>query len=658
MKRGAFLLALALALTAAGDPLNPRLEEVLASLDRSRPELRPVFAAPTPEKRQAALLAAFKARAPMGDPPPKFTAEARRVADNALKHIFIGQPAYPPQPRGTPIDWDTNPFPDREWILQFHRFTWLPSLAAAWRETADERYAQEWAGEINAWVEHMHTPERMKSHPGWRDLEVASRMLTWGKTFEAFLNSPACDGFTLVNFLYSLKIHGDRMAALFPGGRLPENCGNWQVYELEGLLVVAALFPEYRAREAWAALAIDCIGRIQSRVMLPDGVINEYIPSYHMAYPAQFLQFQRLCDRYNFKTSFPSDYRDRIARSVTAVVLWCHPDGTAPVFGDAWLRDCRGWVGQFLREFPDRDDWRWFATAGREGKAPALRNYDLPDAGYYMLRTGWGPDDLFVVLKNTQPISSMWHNQEDNLTFEFSAYGERLMTDSGCYNYSGEPEWRKWFRSPLAHQLISIDNKEIQSDRARMVARDSSPLAEVLVVENHPYPELLHRRTVILLDKRYLLLLDEVSGKETGSLRQHFQFEPGAWKCDPATLSARTERPDRVNLLVLGASGGPPVKLEEEEGWISYRYMVKEKRPAFAFVREKKDDKKVVFLTVLLPAPKGEAFATPELGFTRNGRPVSAYAGEWSFSPGNGDRYRFTIDAKSALPRIRKTPRR
>ena len=100
------------------------------------------------------------------------------------------------------------------------------------------------------------------------------------------------------------------------------------------------------------------------------------------------------------------------------------------------------------------------------------------------------------------------------------------------------------------------------------------------------------------------------------------------------------------------------MKLEEEEGWISYRYMVKEKRPAFAFVREKKDGRKVVFLTVLLPAPKGEAFGTPELGFTRNGRPVSAYAGEWSFSPGNGDRYRFTIDAKTALPRIRKTPRR
>ena len=59
MKGGAFLLALVLALTAAGDSLNPRLEEVLASLDRSRPELRPVFTAPTPEKRQAALLAAF-----------------------------------------------------------------------------------------------------------------------------------------------------------------------------------------------------------------------------------------------------------------------------------------------------------------------------------------------------------------------------------------------------------------------------------------------------------------------------------------------------------------------------------------------------------------------------------------------------------------------
>ena len=167
--------------------VNPRLDDVLSSLDLNRPELHSVRDAATPQAKQDALVAAFKARKviPMYDKVPELTSKLRTNADDAVAHRFLGQPVYPVQYRGEEIDWDTNPYPDKEWLWQFHRFRWLPGLGSAWKHTRDEKYTREWAYEINAWVDHMHAPARYRKHPGWRTLEVALRLRVMVETRKA-----------------------------------------------------------------------------------------------------------------------------------------------------------------------------------------------------------------------------------------------------------------------------------------------------------------------------------------------------------------------------------------------------------------------------------------------------------------------------------------
>ena len=70
--------------------VNPRLDEVLSTLNLDRPEFQSVKNAATPQEKQDALLAAFKARKviPMNDAVPEFTAKYKKYAEEFKRRRF------------------------------------------------------------------------------------------------------------------------------------------------------------------------------------------------------------------------------------------------------------------------------------------------------------------------------------------------------------------------------------------------------------------------------------------------------------------------------------------------------------------------------------------------------------------------------------------
>ena len=51
----------------------------------------------------------------------EITEKEFKWANDALKHIFVGQPAYPSHFCGEDIDWNSRPVPDNEWVWQLNR---------------------------------------------------------------------------------------------------------------------------------------------------------------------------------------------------------------------------------------------------------------------------------------------------------------------------------------------------------------------------------------------------------------------------------------------------------------------------------------------------------------------------------------------------------
>jgi len=632
----------------AAEVNQERLAELLTMLDLNRPELAEVKAATTPEAQTAALVKHFTNRpADVKYRRKKMTTRAkdRTEADAALEHRFPGQPSYGLVPRGTPIDWDDPYVKDVEWILQFHRLNWWESLGVRYRETKDERYAKEWAEESNSWIDHMFRPEKSK-HRGWRSLETAGRISRFGSALRNFGDSPAMDGRTLVNLLWAMEKHAAKLEKMLDAVPV-KRIHNFEVMEQNHLLRYVLAFPEMKRNTSRIREGVDRLCYIQSIVVLPDGVIAEFVPSYHTGYPDIFWSVRKTCQKEGLKVEFPAEYDQRIQKGVTAVMLWSHPDGRYPLFGDAFEQRagfCRGYVRKFCADYPERQDWLWFATKGEQGKAPAELVHCLPSSGYVTMRSDWSAAPaVFLVAKNSLDPDRQWHNQPDNMTFELSFNGKRVMVDTGCFVYSGDQKAREWFAASARHQTVTLDGKN--NERAgKLLFQKEAEGVLVTALKNEAQKDLTHQRIIFLVAKKYVTVLDLLSGPAAGELRCHYQLLEGEHQFDPAKWTASNK-----DLTLTGAPSNG--KMEEEEGKISWNYKKSEPRPAFAFVQKKEKGKPAEFLALITPAGADKGF-TPSIRFESG--MFRSSMGSFVMEPVKGEKYRVTYDLKAKQVSCRK----
>ena len=276
------------------------------------------------------------------------------------------------------------------------------------------------------------------------------------------------------------------------------------------------------------------------------------------------------------------------------------PDGSTPQFGDSWSGAPGQYYGQ-LRTWAalfDRPDFRYVATEGKEGTRPDSTAFALPISGLYSMRSSWDKDAISLVLKCGPDGGG--HCQPDNGTFELYAGGRHLMPDAGSYIYSGDPENRAWFRQTKVHQTLTLNGAN-STYAPKLLRWQPGQQQDVLVVENQSYPDLRHRRTVLFVDKKYFVIVDEAEGTATGAVDIHFQLAPGKAVFEGARQTVRTDFPEGWNVLVQTLEQ-PGLSLNEEEGQVSFVYTKKEPRPAFRYsVQKNSAEQKVRFVTVVVP---------------------------------------------------------
>jgi Heparinase II/III-like protein len=90
---------------------------------------------------------------------------------------------------------------------------------------------------------------------------------------------------------------------------------------------------------------------------------------------------------------------------------------------------------------------------------PETRPWHLADAGITMLRTGAGRDPEIWCRCDGGPhgfLSIAAHAHADALSVEVRYGGVDVLADPGTYCYHGEPEWRSYFRSTIAHNTVEL----------------------------------------------------------------------------------------------------------------------------------------------------------------------------------------------------------
>lgn len=97
-------------------------------------------------------------------------------------------------------------------------------------------------------------------------------------------------------------------------------------------------------------------------------------------------------------------------------------------------------------DFLGREDLWYIDTYGREGAVPSRTSRAFPYAGFYVMRSDWSEDARYLVFDGGK--SAGGHNHVDKLSFELYAYGNTLVTDTGC----GGPWASAWRSEQLTRQ--------------------------------------------------------------------------------------------------------------------------------------------------------------------------------------------------------------
>jgi hypothetical protein len=433
-------------------------------------------------------------------------------------------------------------------IWELSRLQHLTLLATAWFLSRDDVYARRAAEQLQSWWRE--NPFLSGVH--WTSgIEIGIRLisLTW---IRRLLDDwPEVADYFEQNELAVRQIwwHQQYLAAFRSRG---SSANNHVVAEAAGQLVASCAFPWFPASERWRERSARLLEREIIRNTFPSGIGRELASDYQCfvaelgllaaveaaaaGFPLSSEAWQRLCAMVDSGAAL-LDERLRPPRQGDgdegrAILLDAPTENRWPsllavgaaLFGrlDWWPRVTPDAASSIIAAMPS-------ASRLLKGRAEH-RPWHFADAGTTLLRTRAGHDPEIWCRCDGGPhgyLKIAAHAHADALSIEVRYGGVDILADPGTYCYHGEPQWRSYFRSTIAHNTVELDGRSSSADggpflwlrhgnASELEVQDIGDAAE-WTAEHDGYlsmePSARHRRCV-RLDRasRTIDIVDEVDG--------------------------------------------------------------------------------------------------------------------------------------------------
>jgi hypothetical protein len=414
-------------------------------------------------------------------------------------------------------------------------------LATAYRLTGDEKYARTWDAMLRCFLADMPSPLRsgamapdakdvpptMPAGIGggsmWASLSIGARMGHGFAYYTAFKDSP---GFTLDTrfaFIVNLAEMAEVLERMKGGG-------NWEAQNTSALFEFGQEFPELRKARSWiergfAGAAASCLENTT-----PDGPLKEATVNYHLLSLNRYLTVLEQAGKVGLKP--PQAMRDRVEKMLEYVMAATMPDWQLPMWGDSNPpSDGLSLLARGARYY-GRSDFQWVATKGQAGKRPSVTSVAFPNAGYFIMRTGWDPDARFAMFHNGH---SSAHGHADQNSVVLTAYGEQMIIDPGIYVY-GTSEARE-LTATRSHSTATPDGRDTVNDGGPSTF-SSGRFADYYDGVSAGYsrlPQARHRRRAMLLkpetSRSILVMLDDCWDAEPHEWVTRFRLASGRTTC-------------------------------------------------------------------------------------------------------------------------------
>jgi hypothetical protein len=447
-------------------------------------------------------------------------------------------------------------------IWELSRMHHVTVLAAAFSVSGDERYALRAAAHLRSWW--AQNPFLSGVH--WTSgIEAGLRLISWvwvrrlldgwGGAAELFeRNEEACA---------QIWWHQHYLASFRSRG---SSANNHVIAEAAGLLVAALAFDLFTESPRWADEAAGVLEHEFNSNTFPSGVNREMAFDYH-GFVAELVVVAASEASWAGRP-LSTGLWDQLYAMFDVVAATVDVKLRAPRYGDgdngtALVLDpptAERWsgllaIGEALYDSPD---W-WPAVeptvastvlASIAGRRPAAksdrRQSHYADAGLTVLRSPPADGEEIWCRCDAGPhgfLSIAAHAHADALALEARFNGVDVLADPGTYCYHGEPRWRTYFRSTLAHNTMEVGGQDqsisggpfLWSHQARstLIEMKRSPEGEVdsWSAEHDGYqrlnPPLRHRRSVRLTSRlRQLEIVDRLETTGRHALRLAFHLGP------------------------------------------------------------------------------------------------------------------------------------
>ena len=443
-------------------------QEFFEALDLTIPGMalaEELFRAGRIEEAQEAIVRHFAARempevleVPGADSQP--SEEIVAQADEAYRgeFRFYTETVRYPEAR---IDWDWVPIqaPGRDQnglVCVLNSLYSTAVLGMAYLHTREEKYARTSMDLMLDWIGYRQPlpaqPPPSPSpaiHPIWTPSDVSHRVEYMAQAYFAVRNVPSISPDEFFTVLKCL-LHHCRFAHRWHG------YSNSLIGELERQIRFGLVFPEFRDSRSWREDGIRILDLLLDDYHYPDGAYME-LCYFRQRY---FLTAAELCQRYGIE--IPEGYLEKLEKTFDLPVFMSKPSGHYPTVNDgghpmAYPPEAENTLAGLGAEFFGREDYRYLATLGKEGKEPEFRSIFFPYAGYIVMRSDWSKQARYLLFDAGRNRGN--HNHLDKLSIELSAFGANLIVDTG-YGGPFRSAWRKeYYIHTAGHNTILVDGR-------------------------------------------------------------------------------------------------------------------------------------------------------------------------------------------------------
>jgi hypothetical protein len=451
-------------------------------------------------------------------------------------------------------------------VWEVNRLQHLTLLAVAWYLTRDDAYAERIATQLRDW---WRTNPFLTGINWTSGIELGIRLINFVWIRRLLDEWPgAADLFERDDLaLHQIHWHQRYLAAFESRG---SSANNHLIAEAAGQLAASCAFPWFAESEHWRRQSLALLERSLHDNTFPSGINRELASDYH-GFVAE-LGFFAVIEAAAIGMPASDDCWRLLAAMTDAMsalvdVRLRPPRQADSDEGRVVLLDAsehNRWpallaLGDVLF---GRLQW-WPAVPANAGSVlmgalvggprplagrPRSRPSRFADAGVTILRTDPAAAPEIWCRCDGGPhgfLSIAAHAHADALSIEVRHDGVDILADPGTYCYHGEPEWRSYFRSTLAHNTAEIGGHSQSTDVgpfmwARQARTIESEVSELTWTAEHDgytalSPPATHRRTVRVDASGHSIHIADVIEGAGHEIRLAFHLGPDV----SARLSAR-----------------------------------------------------------------------------------------------------------------------